>query len=155
MKELNLTQEPANEIGGGPRVAASPQERAQLAKSRVMAIYTGGVSPSFESFISRREDGTSCACVIGTLALGVGSKILADKRVAAEEASGDYATRTALVNQVCGATLDFSIEEVLSLEDGYMGWEHGHFSISAGGRADTRPFYEVGMEIAKEVRARL
>lgn len=156
MKPTNLIQEAANDtevaIGGGPPRAASPEERAQVAKERVMAVYRSGVVPSYSAFISKRGDGTVCACVIGTLAFKLGSEILSQKHVKEAEAEGDYSVRMALTNQVCQATSEFSLGEVFALEEGFMGWGHGRFSRTQADLEGTRPFYEVGRQIAKETQ---
>jgi hypothetical protein len=151
MKETNLTQEPASEIGGGVQVA-SPEVRAAIAKERVMAVYRSGVNPTYESFISRRDDGVMCACVIGSLAVQMGSNIIAAKQATMERAVDDAGVRTALTNQICQATGDFSPGDLLALEEGFMGWPHGIFSSHWDRNEQaTLAFYETGKEIAKEV----
>jgi hypothetical protein len=153
MKELNLTQEPANDIGGGPRVAASPRVKASEAKARVMAVFENGVSPTFESFITEREDGHTCACAIGALAFSLGEKMEAGDKM-------NRGQRAAVSNYICGATSEFTISQIWALEEGFMGWEHGRQSfinaLFAGEDfAETAPFYQAGKEIAAEAFGRV
>lgn len=156
--ETLLMQEMTNEVevslGGGPPRAASPEERAQLAKERVMAIYNSGVAPSRDHFVTKRADGTICACVMGSIAIGVGSKILAQKEVRMAESIGDYSVRQALIGEVCDATSEFSADDVLALEEGFMGWTHGFYSGKTP-LAETDAFYRAGQEIAEKVLPRV
>ena len=80
MKDLHLTQEPESRDGRWVARGRPPgrhrRSATAAAKARVMAVFKGGVSPTFESFITKREDGVVCACAIGALAYNLGSELV-------------------------------------------------------------------------------
>ena len=119
---------------------ASPKRRAAAAKTRVMAVFRGGVNPAYEHFITKRDDGVVCACAIG--ALGVQPGLRADgqeerdltDRISSEARATRSRTRSART------TGDLVMGEVTALEEGFMGYPHGYHPSyfqhrSAGRRA--------------------
>lgn len=134
-------------------MAVSPHDKAAEAKARVMAVFKGGVSPTFESFITKRADGETCACAIGALAFNLGERMEAADKMSRKE-------RAAISNYICGATSDMAVSQVWALEEGFMGWEHGKRSafcahLLGENFFDTAPFYQAGKEIAAEAFGRV